>query len=89
VGRGRPYQQFSGNVFLHDLIRRDYVEEYGQPDTGRYQKTCIMVDAMNAMKELGGRFLERTNEGWKVVSDQVARKKVNSAFRSALAEIAL
>ena len=39
-------------------------------------------------EDVGGRFLERstTNGGWIVVDDKIARKKVNSSFRSKLAK---
>jgi len=85
VGRGKPYQKFSGNQILHELIRNEYLDAYERA-TERFQKTCILMTVTKVVQlRLGGRFLERTVEGWKITDDRVARRKVASAFRSSLA----
>jgi hypothetical protein len=44
VGRGRPYQQFSGtNKILHDLIRREYLGIYAKDTTERLQKLACSL----------------------------------------------
>jgi hypothetical protein len=80
LGRGRPYQDFPGNVQLSKLINSRR-EEYNRAD--RWQKTVISYDVARTIADLGGRFLQRDNMtgGWKVVDEGVARDKVASSFR--------
>eukprot|EP00339_Tiarina_fusa_P004947 CAMPEP_0117025988 /NCGR_PEP_ID=MMETSP0472-20121206/19143_1 /TAXON_ID=693140 ORGANISM="Tiarina fusus, Strain LIS" /NCGR_SAMPLE_ID=MMETSP0472 /ASSEMBLY_ACC=CAM_ASM_000603 /LENGTH=485 /DNA_ID=CAMNT_0004732857 /DNA_START=14 /DNA_END=1471 /DNA_ORIENTATION=- len=87
VGRGVPYQNFSGNRRLNDLIESKFLNDYNATAMDKFEKTCLYLDVIKTVKEtLGGRFLGRTPEGWTVVTETAARKKVNSAFRSRLAK---
>jgi hypothetical protein len=87
VGRGVPYQNFAGNRRLNDLIDSKFLANHDPTTIDKFEKTCLYLEVIGTMKEsFGGRFLGRTPEGWKVVDDVVARKKVNSAFRSKMAK---
>ena len=87
VGRGCPYQTYKGNVNLSDIVERQFLDDY-RHITDKFEKTCIHIDVVKYIQNVvGGRFLERTTEGWKVVDDKVARKKVNSSFRSKMAKL--
>jgi hypothetical protein len=80
LGRGKPYQAYSGNVMLAQLVdsRRD---EYNR--ASRFEKTCISMDMVKAVKECNGRFLQRdeSSGGWVKVEDCAAREKISFVFR--------
>ena len=49
----------------------------------KFEKTCITMSVVNKIKnDLGGRFIQRTTNGWKEVDDSVAREKVSHTFRT-------
>ena len=81
MGRGRPYQEYSGNAFLATILnaRRD---EYNNAD--RFHKTVMSYDIVKAIHDRGGRFIQRDEStgGWRVVSEAVAREKVSGGFRT-------
>jgi hypothetical protein len=80
LGRGRPYQEWHGNLQLAKIIDI-HREEYGQAD--RAKKTAISKDVLEIVKSCNGRFLQqdKTTGEWEEVSDAVAREKVSSGFR--------
>ena len=80
VGRGRPYQDFAGNLRLSRMVDA-HMPRYWQC-SNRFEKTCLFLDLVKKVQEYGGRFLERKPEGWLIVSDTVAREKVSSGFRT-------
>jgi hypothetical protein len=80
LGRGRPYQDYSGNQRLARTID-SYREQYSQAND-TFEKTCITMNVVKRIHELKGRFLQRTSDGWKEASDDVARAKVSQAFRT-------
>lgn len=81
LGRGKPYQEFSGNVLLAIAIdaRRD---EYARAD--RFEKTCISIEISKQLTESGSRFLTRDKdkEGWILADENVVREKISSGFRT-------
>lgn len=81
LGRGKPYQEYSGNLLLALVIdtRRD---EYNKG--GRFEKTCISMDIAKTLKDRGVRFLQRdeASGGWTEADDVIAREKVSSGFRT-------
>jgi hypothetical protein len=81
LGRGRPFQEFPGNVRLALLIDK-YRERYFT--AGRCDKAIISQHLVDTIKESKGRFLKKTtdSEGWVEVSDDVARDKVSHGFRT-------
>jgi hypothetical protein len=82
VGRGWPYQTFSGNKMLGQVVG-EFVDRFLN-SADNFEKTCINLEVIKTIQErYGGRFLEPTSEGWKVADTGVTRRKVNSAFRSA------
>ena len=87
VGRGWPYQSFTGNQMLLKLIDEKYLNKF-LLTTERIEKSTINMSVVRDMQSShGSRFLERMSKGWVVTSDESARKKVNSAFRTKVAKI--
>lgn len=82
LGRGRPFQEFPGNTKLAGLID-DYRVQYMSVD--RRNKTKLSHALVQMVKDYGGRFLKRTEDGsgnWIEVSDDTAREKVSHGFRT-------
>ena len=80
LGRGRPFQEWHGNLQLANIIDV-HREKYGNAD--RAKKTAISKDVLSIVKSCNGRFLQQdkaTGE-WEQLSDAVAREKVSSGFR--------
>jgi hypothetical protein len=80
LGRGRPFQEFSGNQILMELV--DAQRSYYQSVDDRFEKTCLTMGIVKKAKDGGGRFLQRTTEGWEEVDDAIARGKVSHTFRT-------
>jgi hypothetical protein len=80
LGRGRPYQEYTGNHRLAALV--EVQREQYQQAAGRFRKTCISMDVVKMIHGIQGRFLQRTNEGWEAVTDSLAREKVSHSFRT-------
>mmetsp|Transcript_82815 Transcript_82815/g.124322 ORF Transcript_82815/g.124322 Transcript_82815/m.124322 type:complete len:183 (+) Transcript_82815:3-551(+) len=83
LGRGRPYQEFPGNNNLAQLVelrQDDY--EVGT----RYEKAVLVLDVMQQIRELNGKFLRRLEVGenvvWEEVDEEVAKEKVGNTFRT-------
>jgi hypothetical protein len=83
IGRGRPYQDFSGNrrlAFLIDANLKRYREH------SRFEKTCLTMDLVKSVLAYGGRFIERTDLGWKLIDESAAREKISRGFRTKFAK---
>lgn len=80
TGRGSPFRDWPGNVRLSTLVA-SYGEEY-KTTTERIVKTVLALNTIKQIQEMGGRFLERTENGWVIVDDLVAKGKVNQLFRA-------
>jgi hypothetical protein len=80
VGRGRPYQDFPGNLRMLLLVDGHMDRYWNCHD--RFDKTCLFMDLVKKVQEYSGRFLERKPDGWVVVNDTIARDKVSSGFRT-------
>ena len=85
-GRGRPFQFHEGNLRLAALVdqhRARYIEAgsmYGK-------KNIICEEIVDFVSKSGGRFMKHKNsndlnEGWEIVSADVARDKVSHSFRT-------
>jgi hypothetical protein len=83
LGRGRPYQEFPGNVHLAILIDQ-HRNIYQSID--RLNKTALSTEIVKLVNATGGRFLKKCEDevigGWIEVSDDVARDKVSHGFRT-------
>jgi hypothetical protein len=79
MGRGRPFRDFHGNQRWSRLIE-DQVERY-QSCRDKFDKTIISMEVVKSVQEYGGRFIQRTGEGWKLLDDTVAREKTLRGFR--------
>ena len=85
MGRGRPYQDHKGNMYLSRLVDL-HRDEYNE--SSRFDKTRISWTLVNIIKERGGRFLKKSNTNadndayWEVCSLDAAREKVAHGFRT-------
>ena len=90
LGRGRPYQEYPGNLALSEIIEQ-HRQRYQLAN--RFEKTCISKMVVQIVKEQrGARFLQRAGEDskeWEEVSDSVAREKVSHGFRTKTRRIKL
>lgn len=87
LGRGRPYQDFPGNIRLSQVVEM----RMAQYETKhKSEKTTIAIDIVHTIKGMGGRFLKRVSNddeaaadsSWEEVDFAVAHKKVSSSFRT-------
>lgn len=79
IGRGKPYQEYSGNVRLSS-IATNYIDEYRLLDD-KMDKTLLSMKIVQDLQGEGCRFLKRTEQGWVKVDDQQARGKVVAILR--------
>jgi hypothetical protein len=79
MGRGRPFRAFSGNQRWGSLIE-DNLDRHKNSES-KFAKTCLSMDLVKTVQEYGGRFLQQTGGGWKVLDDAIARDKTSRAFR--------
>jgi len=81
LGRGRPFQEYSGNLFMAKLID-SYRERYSS--AGRCDKAILAQHLVDVIKGSGGRFLKKSDSGnsWIEVEDTVAQDKVGHVFRT-------
>jgi hypothetical protein len=81
LGRGKPFNEHSGNVRLRRLVDL-HKEEYKMARVG--EKHTITRKIVESVKSNSGRFLKRDPDGWWVlVSDDEATEKVSHNFRTA------
>lgn len=79
LGREKISQENVGNVRYHFVI--DTKIDHFESSSVR-EKTAMTREIVQVIKSSGGRFLKLDSAGWTEVSDEDARKKVASAFRS-------
>jgi hypothetical protein len=79
IGREHPYHDFSRTRRFLEVIDPE-LERYSQSDE-KFWKTCISMAVVKKVQEWNGRFLHRTETGWKVFDDNAAREKVINIFR--------
>ena len=78
-GRGRPYQDFPGNIRVSEMVD-EQVPTYLKASE-RTAKTLIAIGIVKRVQEVGGRFLTRQKDGWKIADEKVARGKISQALR--------
>jgi hypothetical protein len=81
IGRGPPFLEFSGTV-LWSRAMHAHLDRYMESDNSRFEKTCISMNVVKTVLDSGGRFLQRTPTGWKILDEVTAREKTAVAFRS-------
>jgi hypothetical protein len=89
LGKGKPYQDFSGNVRLWELIEDN---RSLHQSSAKAEKTVLTRTIVNLVHQEKGRFLKRDESSsggsellvgcWQEVDEETARKKVSHAFRS-------
>jgi hypothetical protein len=81
LGRGRPFQDFPGNLRLAVIVdlhrERYYSAVHGE-------KSMISAEVVRIVKVSGGRFLKQneSKDGWEEVGDIIANGKVSHSFRT-------
>mmetsp|Transcript_15693 Transcript_15693/g.43350 ORF Transcript_15693/g.43350 Transcript_15693/m.43350 type:complete len:155 (-) Transcript_15693:920-1384(-) len=82
LGRGWPYQSFSGNVKLMEFLTKE--KHLYDEAPSRMQKTLVTATFVVRIRQLGVRFLKRDDSGlfWEEVSDTAARQKVAMSIRN-------
>ena len=81
LGRGNigVHKANPGNVRFQQLMDK-YEDQYESED--RFGKTVVAGMIVNAIKEGNGRFLRQDENGWVVITDNVARTRVGHNFRN-------
>lgn len=84
VCEGKTLQSHSGNLKMRKVVQ-EHLAEY--ENVGKAQKTSISWKIVSDLKTSGARFVRRSDEGfWFVVSDEMAREKVSSCFRTVISQ---
>jgi hypothetical protein len=81
-GRGKPFQEHSGNVRLAELFEK-HQDLYRT--TKRGGKSEVSEDILRLVREYDGCFIKKKEgeDEWIVVDDDEAREKVSQGFRNA------
>jgi hypothetical protein len=83
MGRGRPFLGWEGNVRLSKLIHKN-ADQYMEDKINRVEKTMLAMKIVQIIQLNGGRFIHRTEKGWMVVDDKMAKEKVSQGLRAAV-----
>mmetsp|Transcript_12257 Transcript_12257/g.29203 ORF Transcript_12257/g.29203 Transcript_12257/m.29203 type:complete len:475 (-) Transcript_12257:115-1539(-) len=82
-GRGKPFREHRGNIKLYEMI--DDKLEYYESISIIKQKTETIMEMVDAVEVLGGRFLKQDDAGcWMTVGTKMAKEKVSNTFRTRL-----
>ena len=83
LGRGKPMQNWCGNLQLATIIVDNAVRRNADMNR-RGAKNDLSHDIVKVVKGSGGRFLKREKGAleWVEVDDIIAREKVNNGFRN-------
>jgi hypothetical protein len=79
LGRGRPYQEHTGNLRCNDVVV-NAMEDYER--ASRTDKTTIARHVIEKIKGYGGRFLKQNHGVWEEVDDAEALRKISHSFRT-------
>jgi len=79
LGRGRPYQEHAGNVYLKALIVQ-WFDKYNM--SPRLGKMAVAEQLVHLIHLQNGRFIKKvTDDEWEEVELPQAREKVSHGFR--------
>lgn len=81
MGRGRPYREWLGNAELSKMVAM-HADRYMGKHSDYLDKGMVAMEIVQRIQIDGGRFAQRTDEGWETVDDQVAKEKVSQALRT-------
>ena len=80
LGRGKPYQENPGNVYLRSLVEEN-LDIYQSARLG--QKNVLASQILETIHQLPARFVKKRDDGWWVeVDDSEALMKVLKTFRT-------
>jgi hypothetical protein len=79
LGRGKLIQEHSGNLRYRHIVE-NHKERYEK--ASKAEKTSIAKEIIQIVKDNGGRFFKKTDEGWTEASTEIARDKVSHSFRN-------
>lgn len=81
--RGKQAYNHQGNRFFRQIIN-DATEKYSKVES-KLQRSMIVTDIVDAIREKGNGFLRQNNSGeWVACNDVMCREKVGQHFRNAL-----
>jgi hypothetical protein len=84
LGRGKTFHQHPGSILMRNMVELE-VEQFREASPQEKAKLAGKVVA--AVKKGGGRILERRKDGWWFeITDDSARDKVSSSFRTILSK---
>jgi hypothetical protein len=78
-GRGKKYREHLGNLKMVDVLEAN-VERY--ESVGLKEKSLVISEVTQEIKNRGARFLKLENNVWKEVDDKLAKEKVSHGFRT-------
>jgi hypothetical protein len=86
-GKGRPYQEFPGNMKLQELVESNLALHHAAESNAEKTRITKTILQLIKVSNGGGRFLKKEREdggggGWVEVSDKVAQDKVSHLFRN-------
>jgi len=79
MGRGGKSNHHPGNMQYRAEIER--VQEQYKKTDDKDEKTSMSEKLVQHVQSYGGNFLEKDDQGWYVIDDIVARRKVSQALR--------
>lgn len=78
LGRGQPFRDWPGNRRLASIVAAD---ADGYRSAARLDKRILALKIV-VLIQMTGQFIERTDHGWVIVNDMVAKEKINQLFRA-------
>lgn len=79
LGRGQTLQDHTGNQTFRDLID-SHMAEYSRA-TSKHEKARLVVQIVETINRMNGRFFKDTDVGWLEVGEQTAREKTSHSLR--------
>jgi hypothetical protein len=80
IGRGYPYRAFSGNTHWNTLVC-EHLDKYLESNH-RFVKSAIAMQVVKKIHEIGGRILQGTTDGWRILDDASAKEKAAIDLRT-------
>ena len=80
LGKGRSYQDYSGNLRLSKEILPKVVARYRLSE-GFLDKSLVTMDVLEDLKAEGCRFLKQTEGGWQIEEGPAPQVKVSQVVR--------
>ena len=79
LGRGKLIQEHTGNLRYRHIVE-SHTEQYER--CSKTEKTQLASEIVQIVKDRGGRFLKKIDEGWVEANAETVRDKVSHSFRN-------